>query len=140
LIDSYVIKYSLDNFDPNQNISQGRKGFNKAYINKNKVKLKVDTEKQPNNKDYFSELSEKNKDNTMIRHFITQDVLLGNVISTLYADNNWSDYYSNKPPVINRNWLAHGMYDYDDITKADCYKLIFILCLEIIVFTKEHNK
>ena len=40
-----------------------------------------------------------------------------------FNDNDWLDY-SNKPQIINRNWLMHGMYKYKNITKIDCIKLI----------------
>ena len=45
-----------------------------------------------------------------------------------FDDSNWQDKQSgNIPSSINRHWLAHNMYDYDDITRADCIKLFCML-------------
>lgn len=41
--------------------------------------------------------------------------------------SDWKNYPNNKPEVINRHWLMHGMYDIEDITKADCIKLMLML-------------
>ncbi len=45
----------------------------------------------------------------------------------LFYNTDFKDYNKNKPTIINRNWLAHGMYNLDDITETDCIKLILIL-------------
>lgn len=45
---------------------------------------------------------------------------------TFFDDISWKNY-PNKPNTINRNWLMHGMYSYNDITKYDCIKLFLIL-------------
>ena len=45
-----------------------------------------------------------------------------------YDDSNWSDKQKAIiPSSINRHWLVHNMYDYDDITRADCIKLFCML-------------
>lgn len=44
-----------------------------------------------------------------------------------FHNTAFKDYKINKPTVINRNWLSHGMYNLDDITEIDCIKLILIL-------------
>ena len=45
-----------------------------------------------------------------------------------FDDSDWRDKKSgNIPSSINRHWLAHNMYDYDDITRADCIKLFCML-------------
>lgn len=47
-----------------------------------------------------------------------------------FNDNDWKE---EKPKIINRNWLMHGMCKYDDITRNDCIKL-FLLYYQFICF------
>lgn len=45
-----------------------------------------------------------------------------------FDDSDWRDKQNGIiPSSINRHWLAHNMYDYDDITRADCIKLFCML-------------
>lgn len=45
-----------------------------------------------------------------------------------FDDSDWQDKQNgNIPSSINRHWLAHNMYDYNDITRADCIKLFCML-------------
>lgn len=45
-----------------------------------------------------------------------------------FDDSDWQDKKKGIiPSSINRHWLAHNMYDYDDITRADCMKLFCML-------------
>lgn len=45
-----------------------------------------------------------------------------------FDDSDWTDKKNGIiPSSVNRHWLAHNMYDYDDITRADCVKLFFLL-------------
>lgn len=45
-----------------------------------------------------------------------------------FDDCDWRDKQNGIiPSSINRHWLAHNMYDYDDITRADCIKLFCML-------------
>lgn len=45
-----------------------------------------------------------------------------------FDDSDWQDKKNGMiPSSINRHWLAHNMYDYDDITRADCMKLFCML-------------
>ena len=45
-----------------------------------------------------------------------------------FDDSDWQDKKNGTiPSSINRHWLAHNMYDYDDITRADCMKLFCML-------------
>ena len=45
-----------------------------------------------------------------------------------FEDSDWKDKKNGMiPSSINRHWLAHNMYDYDDITRADCIKLFCML-------------
>lgn len=53
-----------------------------------------------------------------------------------FNDNDWKEY-PNKPDIINRNWLMHGMCNYDDVTKSDCVKL-FLLYYQLIIFLERY--
>lgn len=45
-----------------------------------------------------------------------------------FDNSDWKDKQNGEmPSSINRHWLAHSMYDYDDITRADCIKLFCML-------------
>ena len=45
-----------------------------------------------------------------------------------FDDSDWKDKQEGFiPSSINRHWLVHSMYDYDDIRRADCIKLFCIL-------------
>lgn len=45
-----------------------------------------------------------------------------------FDDSDWTDKKNDTiPSSVNRHWLAHNMYDYDDITRSDCIKLFFLL-------------
>ena len=45
-----------------------------------------------------------------------------------FDDSDWKDKQEGFiPSSINRHWLVHSMYDYDDIKRADCIKLFCIL-------------
>ena len=53
-------------------------------------------------------------------------LLLASCLIKFFEDSNFRNY-PQKPEVINRHWLMHGMYDIDDITKSDCIKLLLML-------------
>lgn len=55
-----------------------------------------------------------------------------------FDDSNWANY-PQKPEVINRHWLMHGMYDMDDITKSDCIKLLLMLNELANIYAKLRN-
>lgn len=45
-----------------------------------------------------------------------------------FDDSDWRDKKNrNIPSSINRHWLAHNMYDNNDVTRADCIKLFCML-------------
>lgn len=45
-----------------------------------------------------------------------------------FDDSDWKDKKNGMiPSSINRHWLAHNMYDYNDLTRADCIKLFCML-------------
>lgn len=59
-----------------------------------------------------------------------KDILISLSFALLkfFDDSDWRDKQNgNIPSSINRHWLAHNMYDYDDITRADCIKLFCML-------------
>lgn len=130
LIDSQSIKELLFHSNPKDNISQGWQAFAIAY--KNKFSNKLDTSlmkpKSKKREEEFLSFVNTNKENKHIdTQFITQNLLLCYSLLSFFQNNDWRDYPNNKPAVINRHWLAHGMYDYHDIKKSDCLKLLFML-------------
>lgn len=45
-----------------------------------------------------------------------------------FDDSDWTDKKNSTiPSSVNRHWLAHNMYDYDDIRRTDCMKLFLLL-------------
>ena len=138
LIDSFAIKYVLENNPNEPYISQGWMSFAKAYLHKYENILNTDYI-APRDKEKITKLSNDELRDVNIKHFLTEDFLLCCTLTKLYEDSDWKNYPTSKPDIINRNWLAHGMYDYDDITKADCFKLFFIYCLMLIVFYKDNK-
>lgn len=125
LIDSEIIKLNLiDNSKHigDGNIKQGTAGFFKLYNNNFKDFLNSETISPKTKILSFEEFVEK------IQHEIDPNVgfeflNIAYPMLIFFNDNDWKDFPNNKPKVINRNWLAHGMYDYDDITEYDCKKL-----------------
>lgn len=69
-----------------------------------------------------------------IRHDVfnnnVDDILvpLSFALLKFYDDSDWNDKQQKCiPSSINRHWLAHSMYDYNDISRADCIKLFCML-------------
>ncbi len=59
-----------------------------------------------------------------------KDILISLSFALLkfFEDSSWKDKKDGMiPSSVNRHWLAHNMYDYDDITRADCIKLFCML-------------
>ena len=55
--------------------------------------------------------------------------------------SNWQDKHNGKiPSSINRHWLVHSMYDYDDIKRADCIKLFCILFQMVELYSLEEKR
>ena len=58
-----------------------------------------------------------------------------------FDDSNWQDKHNGKiPSSINRHWLVHSMYDYDDIKRADCIKLFCILFQMVELYSLEEKR
>ena len=69
-----------------------------------------------------------------IRHDVCFDnkkkilIPLSFALLKFFDDSDWCDKQKeNIPSSINRHWLAHNMYEYNDITRADCIKLFCML-------------
>lgn len=59
-----------------------------------------------------------------------EDILipLSFALLKFYDDSDWQDkQHGNIPSSINRHWLVHSMYDYNDIKRVDCVKLFCML-------------
>ena len=130
LIDAQSIKEILFHGNPGDNLSQGWKAFAIAY--KNKYSNALDTTdvnpKDKNRESDFPSFIETNKNNdTIDTELIMSHCSIGYSLLALFHNSDWHDYPHSKPQMINRHWLAHGMYDYDDVKKSDCLKLLFIL-------------
>ncbi len=128
LIDSEIIKailYDLKNkSNASQNISQGWQAFYTLYDNNfkssfnNKTFKNKGKDKRISFNNFVNEVREIVKDDICFEFF-----MIAYPLSVFFDDSDWKNFPI-KPNVINRNWLMHGMYDYNDITEIDCKKLI----------------
>lgn len=135
LIDSVSINQALKTKNNTQNVSQCWKCYGK--IIQEEFGGEYFNEQFPFNK------SAKNNErgNATIKFFnsIKQDVYLSDnkkviliplsfALLKFFDDSDWLDKKNGIiPSSINRHWLAHNMYNYDDITRADCIKLFCML-------------
>lgn len=128
LIDAQSIKEILLHGNSGDNISQGWQAFAVAYNNKfsNQFDTSLIKPKSKKRENDFSAFVEANKESISCE-IIKKNFLLCYSLLSLFHNSDWHDYPNQKPNVINRNWLAHGMYDYNDIKKSDCLKLMFML-------------
>lgn len=130
LIDSQNIKEVLFHGNPGDNVNQGLQVFAVAYSNKFSSKLDMSSIKPKSKKreDELSNFVEINKKKGReATSLIKKHIALIYSMFAIFHNSDWHDYPNNKPVIINRHWLAHGMYDYDDVKKSDCLKLLFIL-------------
>ena len=143
LIDSQSIKqelfdYKNEKYKPdingniNKNIDQGWNAF--AIVFRNNFSKYFNDQKfigkNRNNKtksDHFEEFVNDIKYDFTDIIITVQIINLAYCLLTFFGDSKWVNYPNNKPKIINRNWLMHGMYDIDDITKIDCVKLLLML-------------
>lgn len=141
LIDSQSIKQNLLDIENgkylpdengNQNISQGWRAFYIVFKNNfteyfGGESFNGNTRKDSRQKG-FDNFIESVKPGMLDNYEITIPFLhLSFCLLKFFDDSNWKNYPNNKPQVINRHWLMHGMYDIEDISKADCLKLLLIL-------------
>lgn len=135
IIDSLSIKQAVDDIDngitqPNQNgeinLTNGWKCFYHVYNNhfeKKLCSLSISKGKEDTIKQNIKSVETK-RDNYFKACGLANEILC---ILQIFNGKGFIDYKNKKPAVINRNWLAHGMYTLDDITEVDCIKLILIL-------------
>lgn len=134
LIDSASINQVLKSSANPQNVSQCWKCFGKV-IQEKFGGTYFDVE-FPSNK---SAQNDKRGEATIeffksIKHDVCFDnkkkilIPLSFALLKFFDDSDWQDKKNGTlPSSINRHWLAHNMYDYDDITRADCIKLFCML-------------
>lgn len=134
LIDSVSINHALNSNSNTQNVSQCWKCYGKV-IQENFGGTYFSAE-FPSNK---SAKDDKRGEATIeffksIKHDVCFDnkknilIPLSFALLKFFDDSDWQDKQNgNIPSSINRHWLAHNMYDYDDITRADCIKLFCML-------------
>jgi len=133
LIDSQSIKQELldkkNNIYPENkvNVTQGYKAFS--------IVVRNHFSEFYNEKDFISRKSSERKatlnsfvyDNTFyVWNYGAVVINIAYPLLVLFEDSPW-DIYPNKPKIFNRNWLAHGMYNYNDVKKSDCLKLFLLL-------------
>ena len=137
LIDAQSIKQEIFDMNNNKyrdapaNIAQGWQAFSIVFYN--------DLAEFFDGKDFKAKRGDKKKREEKFEIFIDEIknnlsnyetkipiLLLASCLIKFFEDSNWKNY-PQKPEVINRHWLMHGMYDIDDITKSDCIKLLLML-------------
>ena len=136
LIDSQSIKQELDDLKKERygefpdNITQGWQAFYIVFRNDLSKyfdgKVFVGKGKKEKRENGFKEFMEEVKADLSDYETKIPILLLASCLIKFFEDSNWKNY-PQKPEVINRHWLMHGMYDIDDITKSDCIKLLLML-------------
>lgn len=140
LIDSQSIKQNLADIrngkyppeaNGNQNVSQGWRAFFIVFQNNFAVYFGNESfngnSKKASREKGFEDFIEKVKPNLHNYKITVPFLNLSYCLLKFFDDSDWKNYPNNKPEVINRHWLMHGMYDIEDITKADCIKLMLML-------------
>ena len=140
LIDSQSIKQNLADINNgkylpdangNQNVSQGWRAFHIVFKNNfagyfGNESFNGNSKKASREKG-FEDFIEKVKPDLHNYKITVPFLNLSYCLLKFFDDSDWKNYPNNKPEVINRHWLMHGMYDIEDITKADCIKLLLML-------------
>ncbi len=145
LIDSQSIKQELDDLKKGRygeypdNITQGWQAFYIVFRNDLSKyfdgKVFVGKGKKEKRENGFKEFMEEVKADLSDYETKIPILLLTSCLIKFFEDSNWKNY-PQKPEVINRHWLMHGMYDIDDITKSDCIKLLLMLNQLTDIYTK----
>lgn len=127
LLASIIDSVSI-NKDLNNNIDchgcYGWKAFIQAFILNNKS-LKKDNFNEKTTKGTAAEIFEKTHLENNVSKSLFQRYIVILSMAVFFDNVDWDK--SEKLVSINRNWLCHGMYKFDDITQADCIKLFFLL-------------
>lgn len=148
LIDSQSIKQEL--FDMNNgryggnpiNVSQGWQAF--FIVFRNDLSKYFDGKsfngsgKKTTRENGFKEFIEEVKSDLSDYETKIPILLLASCLIKFFDDSNWKNY-PQKPEVINRHWLMHGMYDMEDIIKSDCIKLLLMLNQLTNIYAKLRN-
>lgn len=146
LIDSQSIKQELydvqngnyqDRFkkkDSTPNISQGWKSFYHVFANNFAIHFGGEEFTGEVREETFEQFIEKikgkipyNENGKPNIDDVVSIIALSICLFNFFTDSKWADYPENKPTVINRHWLMHGMYDIEDVTRYDCIKLLLML-------------
>lgn len=129
LLDSHSIKI-LKN-EQCKNTKQGLRSMSKVLKLKFGHAIGMTLSDGPNQpsamKELFDKLPEYVSTENINNDFIVYEIInLAYSFKTLFNDCDWesSDIL---PASINRNYLMHGMYKYDDIERYDCIKIMFLL-------------
>lgn len=134
LIDSASINHVLNNNVNSENISQCWKCYGKVIQDNfggiyfsDKFPFSItakDDERGKATIEFFKSLKRGNY------YDEKEDILISLSFALLkfFDDSDWRDKKNGLiPSSINRHWLAHNMYDYNDIARADCVKLFCLL-------------
>lgn len=129
LIDACSIKILITR--QQTNTKQGLRSMSKVLKLKFGNFLNIAEADAPNNKSAMKELFEKLPEYMATENFendwMAYEVInLAYTFKTLFDDCDWEST-DLRPAAINRNYLMHGMYDYDEITRYDCIKILFLL-------------
>ena len=113
------------------NTKQGVRSMSKVLKLKFGNFLNMAEADESNNKDAMKELFEKLPEYVATESFendwMAYEVInLAYTFKTLFDSCDWENT-NLRPAAINRNCLMHGMYDYDEITRYDCIKILFLL-------------
>lgn len=134
IIDSLSIKQCVKDIDSGiitttSDTSQGFNAFRKVintHFNSQTPSLSTNDRKDDRHKEIEDRI--KKHKFSLLKYYEVSGLLnLIMCMVALFDKFDFNKYKTNKPPIINRNWLAHGMCNLDDITEIDCIKLILIL-------------
>ena len=113
------------------NTKYGLKAMSKVLKLKFGSFLNMTESDDSKNKSAMKELFEKLPEYMSTESFendwtIYEVINLTYTFKTLFDDYDWEST-NLRPAAINRNYLMHGMYNYDEITRYDCIKILFLL-------------
>ncbi len=139
LIDSQSINQALNDTTENTiNVSQCWKCYGKViqehfaskyFEEKFPYKETVKSGRIPKSINFFASLKEGFD---LYNQQVIDIISLSFSMLKFFDNSDWTDKLNSEiPSSVNRHWLAHGMYEWNDIRRVDCIKMI--LMLELIV-------